>query len=93
MHGVTLIAAAGNEHTNLAQVTTDVISPDVPPGSEYTRTIDNNCLSMPGQGNNVIPVSAVWTEHAEGRLFELRLPEDRRRRSRRLVPRHPVDGG
>jgi subtilisin family serine protease len=59
MHGVTLIAAAGNEHTNLAQITTDTISPDFPPGSEYTRTVDNNCLSMPGQGNNVIPVSAV----------------------------------
>ena len=43
-HGVTLIAAAGNEHTNLAQVTTDEISPDFPPGTEYTRTIDNNCL-------------------------------------------------
>jgi len=58
-HGVTLIAAAGNEHTNLAQVTTDETSPDFPPGTEYSRTIDNNCLSMPEQGNNVIGVSSV----------------------------------
>jgi lantibiotic leader peptide-processing serine protease len=56
---VTLIAAAGNEHTNLAQVTSDDTSPDFPPGTEYHRTIDNNCLSMPEQGNNVLGVSAV----------------------------------
>jgi hypothetical protein len=59
LHGVTLIAAAGNDHTNLAQVRTDTISPDFPPGTERTRTVDNNCLIMPGQGNNVIPVSSV----------------------------------
>jgi subtilisin family serine protease len=58
-HGVTLIAAAGNEHTNLAQVTSDDISPDFPPGSEHHRDIDNNCLSLPEQGNNVLGVSAV----------------------------------
>jgi hypothetical protein len=59
LHGVTLIAAAGNDHTNLAQITTDSISPDFPPGTERTRTVDNNCLTMPGQGNNVISVSAI----------------------------------
>jgi subtilisin family serine protease len=64
-HGVTLIAAAGNEHTNLAQVTTDGISPDYPPGTERTRTIDNNCLSLPQQGNNVISVSAVGPSKAK----------------------------
>ena len=65
LHGVTLIAAAGNEHTNLAQVTSDEISPDFPPGSEYPRSIDNNCLSMPEQGNNVIGVSSVGPTKAK----------------------------
>jgi subtilisin family serine protease len=59
LHDVTLIAAAGNEHTNLAQVSSDDISPDFPPGTEYHRTVDNNCLVLPEQGNNVIGVSAV----------------------------------
>ena len=90
-HGVTLIAAAGNEHTNLAQVTTDEISPDFPPGAEYSRTIDNNCLSMPEQGNNVIGVSSVGPIEEEGRLLELRLREDHRRGPRRLLPRRRVE--
>ena len=64
-HGVTLIAAAGNEHTNLAQVTSDGTSPDYPPGTERTRTIDNNCLILPQQGNNVISVSAVGPSKAK----------------------------
>jgi lantibiotic leader peptide-processing serine protease len=64
-HGVTLIAAAGNEHLNLAQVTSDGTSPDYPPGTERTRTIDNNCLSLPQQGNNVISVSAVGPSKAK----------------------------
>jgi hypothetical protein len=59
LHGVTLIAAAGNEHTNLAQVTTDSTSPDFPPNTERTRAVDNNCLVLPEQGNNVMGVSSV----------------------------------
>ena len=65
LHGVTLIAAAGNEHSNLAQVTSDGTSPDFPPGTERTRTVDNNCLVMPQQGNNVIAVSAVGPSKAK----------------------------
>ena len=49
LHGVTLIAAAGNEHTNLAQSPPTSISPDFPPGTEHTRTVDNNCLVMPAR--------------------------------------------
>ena len=59
LHGVTLVAAAGNDHTNLAQVTTDDTSPDFPPGTSRHRDVNSNCLTMPGQGNNVIDVSAV----------------------------------
>jgi subtilisin family serine protease len=59
LHGVTLIAAAGNEHTNLAQVSTDSTSPDFPPGTSRTRAVNNNCLVLPEQGNNVMGVSSV----------------------------------
>jgi subtilisin family serine protease len=59
LHGVTLIAAAGNEHTNLAQVSVDDTSPDFPPNTERHRTVDNNCLVLPEQGNNVMGISAL----------------------------------
>jgi lantibiotic leader peptide-processing serine protease len=65
LRGVTLIAAAGNDHTNLAQVTSDEISPDFPPGTEHSRVVDNNCLILPEQGNNVIGVSAVGPSKAK----------------------------
>jgi subtilisin family serine protease len=58
-HGVTLIAAAGNEHTDLSHRTFDGTSPDFPPGTKYGRPVDNSCLSMPSEGNHVIDVSAV----------------------------------
>jgi len=57
--GVTLIAAAGNEHTDLDHPTVDTISPDFPPGTEYTRNVDNGCLTMPTEGPNVVSVGAV----------------------------------
>jgi subtilisin family serine protease len=59
LHGVTLIAAAGNDHMNLAQVSSDDTSPDFPPNTERHRTVNNNCLILPEQGNNVMGVSSV----------------------------------
>ena len=44
-HGVTLVAALGNEHTDLGNPTIDEISPDYPLGTEKTRTVDNTCLT------------------------------------------------
>jgi subtilisin family serine protease len=58
-HGVTLVAAAGNAHDNLAEVRSDDISPDFPLNTEKHRDVDNNCLILPEQGNNVIGVSSV----------------------------------
>ncbi|HSC91373.1 MAG TPA: S8 family serine peptidase [Gaiellaceae bacterium] len=58
-HGVTLIAAEGNEHADLGKPTTDSISPDFPPGVAYTRTVDNSCLVLPTEGNNVMSVSSI----------------------------------
>jgi subtilisin family serine protease len=57
--GVTLVSALGNESTDLGNPTEDPTSPDYPPNTERTRTVDNSCLSMPTEGKGVVGVSAV----------------------------------
>ena len=58
--GVTLVAAAGNEHLNLASpARLDTISPDYPLGTERHRVVTNDCLDLPSEGPDVIGVSAV----------------------------------
>ena len=58
--GVTLVAALGNENTDLgAAIKTDGTSPDFPPDTEKVRQVTNDCLDMPLEGNGVIGVSAV----------------------------------
>ncbi|MBK5331561.1 MAG: S8 family serine peptidase [Ilumatobacteraceae bacterium] len=58
--GVTLVAALGNENTDLgAAIKTDGTSPDFPPDTEKIRQVTNDCLDMPLEGNGVIGVSAV----------------------------------
>jgi subtilisin family serine protease len=61
-HGVTLIAAEGNEHTDMGNPTYDAISPDYPPDTAKVRNnIDNDCLVIPTEGDHVISVSALGT--------------------------------
>jgi lantibiotic leader peptide-processing serine protease len=57
--GVTLIAAAGNESTDLGNPTFDDTSPDFPPEAAHERTVDNGCLSMPTEAPGVMSVSSV----------------------------------
>lgn len=57
--GVTLVGAAGNEHTDLGAPTVDATSPDFPEGVAYERQIDNSCLSMPSEGDGTIAVSSI----------------------------------
>lgn len=58
---VTLIAAAGNENTDLGYPDVDTTSPDYPDQdtSPHARNIDNSCLSMPTEANGVIAVTAT----------------------------------
>jgi subtilisin family serine protease len=59
-HGVTLVAAAGNDHTNYAAPTrSDATSPDYPPGTAQPRVVKNTCLDLPSEAPQVISVSAV----------------------------------
>ncbi|HJR18659.1 MAG TPA: S8 family serine peptidase [Actinomycetota bacterium] len=59
-NGVTLVAASGNEHLDLAAPTRpDTISPDYPPGNEQERVVTNNCIDVPAEAPGVITVSAI----------------------------------
>jgi subtilisin family serine protease len=58
--GVTLIAAAGNEHTDLAAPTRmDETSPDYPLDTARPRVVANTCLNLPSEAPQVISVSSV----------------------------------
>ncbi|MGH3100857.1 MAG: S8 family peptidase, partial [Thermoleophilia bacterium] len=57
-HGVTPVASMGNGHTDLGNPTEDLTSPDFPPGSEYPRTVDNSCITVPVETRGVISISA-----------------------------------
>ncbi len=58
--GVTLVASAGNSHIDLSAATRfDNISPDFPGGTEVTRTVTNDCLDLPAEGENVITVGST----------------------------------
>jgi subtilisin family serine protease len=60
--GVTLISAAGNEAIDYTKTNVDDTSPDfarVPGEAPYSRTVRPSCLSLPSEGNHVIPVSAT----------------------------------
>jgi subtilisin family serine protease len=59
MRGVTLVAALGNGHHDVIVPAVDTQSPNFPPNSNFTRTVNNTCLDLPTEGNNVISVSSV----------------------------------
>jgi lantibiotic leader peptide-processing serine protease len=58
-HGVTPVAALGNQNTDLGNPTTDDISPDFPPGAAYHRDVDNSCITVPTETRGVISISAL----------------------------------
>jgi lantibiotic leader peptide-processing serine protease len=58
-HGVTPIAAMGNEATDLGHPTSDATSPDFPPGVASTRTVDNSCITVPTETRGVVAVSST----------------------------------
>ena len=59
LHGVTLVAALGNGHEDVGLPLFDGQSPNFPPGTAHPRTVNNTCLDLPTEGNNVISVSSV----------------------------------
>jgi subtilisin family serine protease len=57
--GVTLVAALGNGADDVSVPVFDGQSPNFPPGNAHNRTVNNTCLILPTEGNNVISVSAI----------------------------------
>ena len=57
--GVTVVASAGNDSDDVSHPTTDVTSPDSPPGSEQERAITNACVVVPLEVSGVVGVSAT----------------------------------
>jgi subtilisin family serine protease len=57
--GVTLVAAEGNEHTDLGRPDFDDTSPDYPPNAAHDRNVDNSCLNLPTEGEGVIGVTST----------------------------------
>jgi subtilisin family serine protease len=58
--GVTLVAAAGNQATDLAAPDrADATSPDYPPGIEVERVVASSCLDLPSEAPGVIQVSSL----------------------------------
>ncbi len=57
--GVTPISSMGNGATDLGRPTTDTSSPDFPPGTARTRTVDNSCITVPTETRGVVAVSST----------------------------------
>ena len=58
-HGVLIVAAAGNQATDLQHPILDPISPDWPPDSAEVREVRNNCRVAPAELPGVLTVSAT----------------------------------
>ncbi|GLZ30671.1 hypothetical protein Lesp02_28600 [Lentzea sp. NBRC 105346] len=61
--GVLNVAAAGNENYNLASKSTDTTSPD--DSTPVTRTVTNDCLSLPTELPGVVVVSALTSSNGK----------------------------
>ena len=57
--GVLIVAAAGNEASDIAHPKLDTISPDWPPDAAIDRVVHRNCRQAPTQLPGVVAVSAT----------------------------------
>jgi len=58
-HGVSLVSSSGNSHMDIGKTSYDALSPDYPPGNERERFVDNSCLDIPTEANNVMSINAL----------------------------------
>jgi lantibiotic leader peptide-processing serine protease len=64
--GVVIVAAAGNEATDIQHPTIDTISPDWPPDTAVERVVHNNCRQAPTEIPGVLAVSATGPTEIAG---------------------------
>jgi subtilisin family serine protease len=57
--GVLVVAAEGNESTDLSHPSTDTVSPDFPPNSAVERSVTNACAVIPVEVPGVVGVTAT----------------------------------
>jgi subtilisin family serine protease len=56
---VTLVSSSGNSHMDIGKTSYDALSPDFPPGNERERFVDNTCLDIPTEAENVLSINAL----------------------------------
>jgi subtilisin family serine protease len=61
--GVLNVAAAGNENANLANKTSDSISPN--DSTPVTRPVNNTCLTVPGELPGMVTVAALTSSNTK----------------------------
>jgi subtilisin family serine protease len=64
-HGVTMVAAAGNEHADLDAPGTDTLSPDFPEGEARRRRVTARCEVLPTTLDHVLEVSALGRDRVK----------------------------
>jgi subtilisin family serine protease len=64
-HGVTMVAAAGNEHADLDAPGTDTLSPDFPEGEARRRRVTADCEVLPTTLDHVLEVSALGRDRVK----------------------------
>lgn len=83
--GVTLVAAAGNDHTDLAKTVADETSPDYGADPHHRTVNDATCKIMPVEGPHVLGIGSVgpsgtkadysnWTTNLRSGEIELAAP-------------------
>lgn len=64
--GVTMVAALGNQHDDMAAPHPDVTSPNFPAGQAHEREIENQtCVSLPTEGTHVLSVGSFGPSGAK----------------------------
>ncbi len=58
-HGVLVVAAEGNEGSDLSHPSVDTLSPDFPPNSAVERSVTNACAVVPVEVPGVVGVTAT----------------------------------
>ena len=80
--GVTLVAAARERAHRHRHADVRRAEPELPAGHRHDRTVNNSCLDLPTEGNNVISVSSIGPSKTKSDFSNWGYERDRRSRLR-----------